>query len=568
MTLSQTIYDAGMDNDIIDDDSILRGHIKHGQLAVAGNNYQVLVFGPMTTVRRAVLDQALALARSGGTVIWVGTLPDATVEGGRDDPQLALLWTALLGNAAPQPGTQKTFASGGIAVWLHDKTTLASVINQHIDRDIQFSGSKIFTHHRRVGDMHLYLLQNTEAHTVEFHARLRADGVPQWWDAFTGKIQPVQYFKREKGTTHIKDRLEGNCAQLLVLRPGPERSSGQAAAPRQVQTKVLSQDWDFSVIATRDNQWGEFHWPPTREPIGPEVRAFRYQEEKDHTGVSQNWHQPDYDDSRWSTERYSIGPYWLYLENVAPEIPVSPQTLGDEQQIRAGASVTLGNTALTWKTIHFSQTIGLARPAPWGGHSGYPDGAVDENFIDLPAGRKALFTHLRSPQAQRLGLRVQLRNTSARLWVNGREQPFEDAIGNLPLQAGSNSVLLAIPDGGKGRLYVQRTPPAVTSMEELARGMAQPDLRHAQWIRDASAGSGYLRKSFDLKSQPTEAPKKSTNRGTSGRDSLYRLPVVHQRQASRGRNRPLGQVDPSEDPQCHPLSAPRQEYDCGLGAAV
>ena len=44
MQLSQTIYNAGIDNDIIDDDSILNAKVKGGQLIVGGNGYRALVF--------------------------------------------------------------------------------------------------------------------------------------------------------------------------------------------------------------------------------------------------------------------------------------------------------------------------------------------------------------------------------------------------------------------------------------------------------------------------------------------------------------------------------------------
>ncbi len=88
MALSRSVFNTGIDNDIIDDDSILGAHVSNGALAAGGNEYKALVFGPETTIRTAVLEQALALVESGGTVIFCGELPTASVEGGRGDAQL------------------------------------------------------------------------------------------------------------------------------------------------------------------------------------------------------------------------------------------------------------------------------------------------------------------------------------------------------------------------------------------------------------------------------------------------------------------------------------------------
>ena len=111
MALSRIIFNAGIDNDIIDDQSILDGKIGEGALEAGGNDYKALVFPPETTVRRAVLQKALELARSGGTVIFCEKLPTASVENGREDPKLMELLEELLG--IPGGVATEDFASKG-----------------------------------------------------------------------------------------------------------------------------------------------------------------------------------------------------------------------------------------------------------------------------------------------------------------------------------------------------------------------------------------------------------------------------------------------------------------------
>ena len=524
MQLSRTVFDAGIDNDIVDDDSILAGRIQGRQFFVAGNGYRALVFGPETTVRRRVLEKALEFANAGGTVVYFGSLPNASTESGRNDPKLKELlqdmFPACAQGELPAQPIRRTTPGGGLLAFVpSEQEMLPQLITGSIDRDIV--GANVFVTHRRIGNLDVYLLQNTQPEPILLKAVCRVDGVPEIWDPFTGQVDHVNCFKRLAKTppraadpttgrqprTLIEHRLEGNTATLLVFRPGKQTEgavSRDLMQPADIEKK-LSDKWKFSVIATRDNRWGEFRWPPSKEKIGPEVRSFRYAEEASQPGTEQGWQRPDFADADWALARYSIGPYWLFMDKVPADADVVPAVLRAPETIRAGATFSAGEKKLSWCPLEFSKTIGLARPAPWGGHSGYPDGGIDQNFVKLPKGRKLLFTRIRSPKKQRLGLRVELRNASARLWVGGVEQPFEDAVGNLPLEQGQNPVLLDLPAGEGGMLYVQAKPPAVESMKQAARGMVAPDFRSAFWIRDASTGAGYVRKRFTLEQVPDEA---------------------------------------------------------------
>ncbi len=513
MQISRRLFDDSLDNDIIDDDSILRAQIDQGCLIAGNNRYQALVFPPQTTIRPSILKQAIALVESGGTVVFVGRLPTATTERGREDQQLPQHLERLFGRPAaeldPAQGISRRTGAGGLAVFMPGELEqLPGLLSQQIQRDFIAKSPGVFVTHRRIHDVNVYLVQNaTEAAAVELDALCRVDGVPEVWDPFTGDVQPIGSFQRRGTYTSVQHLLQGNVAQLIVFRPGDEQTGSPMAGLLQPDGREipLSDQWEFSVIPTRDNRWGEFRWPPSDQLIGPEIRSFRYAEASVEEGLAAGWQRPSFDDTTWSVARYSIGPYWLCLTELSPQATVPDDILSGTGDIQAGAAATWESDVAAWKNVEFSQTIGLARPAPWGGHSGYPDGAIDQEFIDLPPGRKLLFTRLRVPQPVRLGLRVELRNSSARMWVNGVEQPFEDAVGNLPLNAGENTVLLDLPDGGHGMLYVQRDPPTAGSMAEAARGHVAPDLRSAQWIRGSDPAEGYLRRTIVLEELPREA---------------------------------------------------------------
>ncbi len=506
MRLSRKIFDAGIDNDIIDDDSIIDSRIADGKLFTGGNGYRALVFGPETTVRRAVLQKAYELVRSGGTVLFYQKLPQASTEAGRDDPKLALLLTKILGiSMLPETAkytVTKKFKGDGFSAFIPaGPSLLPEFITEHVERDFLSPGEDVFVTHRKTGAVDIYLVQNKKKERVTLKGRFRTRGVPELWDAFTGDISPVQAFHKHNQFVAVEHTLEGNTGYFFIFHPGKMPAGGASFPQIQPEPKPLPETWEFSVIPTRNNRWGEFRRPPSAQVIGPEVRTFRY-----HDGqAAGKWHAPDFNDSSWETCLYSTGPYWLYASDVKPAADITKAVLESSDGISEGIVLELPGQSVAWRALTFSKTIGAARAAPWGGHSGYPDGHIDKNFVHLPQGRKLLFTRIRSHQEQRLGLRVELRNSTPKLWVNGTRQPFEDAVGNLPLRKGENTVLLDLPDGGHGRLFVQKTPPSATSMEEAARGSVAPDMKAASWIWYGDGNACYTRKTFELDELPRQA---------------------------------------------------------------
>jgi hypothetical protein len=518
MRLSRIIYDDGIDNDIIDDQSIIEGTVQENRIKIRGNEYQSLVFGAQTTIRLSVLEKAWEFVQNGGVVIFYGQLPTASVENGRQDPQVASLLHKILGTI-PDNNNQELVtnysAHNGFAAFLPDTPALIpSLISSHINRDFIASGGNVFISHRKIGDLNLYLLQNTENNPIQIKVRFRADGVPELWDPFSGEIKELDYFKRNNGYTHTELLLEGNVAHFVMLNPQKQIMKKDERAGNRWNIKEISGLWDFSVIPTRDNRWGDFEWPPANEMLGPEVRRFKYNEEKGGDGIEEGWHLPGLNDLEWEEVTFDQGPYWLAIEDVPVSAEIIPAILEKQQNITAGDSFFLDETPYQWREVSFSQKTGLSTPAPWGGHSGYPDGHYNKNFIQVKEGRKLLFTRIYSPREQRAGLAVMLRNQLPRLWVNGKEENFAGAIGNLPLKEGYNQVLIDLPDGNDGMIYVQKEAPAVAQLENGGIDPGSPGLSDATWIWAGNSEGAYFRKTFNLDKVPETAQVMVT--GVSG----------------------------------------------------
>ncbi len=510
MKLSRIIYNDGIDNDIIDDQSILNATVQNGRIQINGNKYQALVFGAERTIRLAVLEKSLELTKSGGVVLFYGKLPSASAENGRDDEQLASVLKKILNRSSLNMKSQKiiehNFKSGGYAAFIgDDPNVLPSLLSQHIDRDFIGDGGDVYVSHRKIGDQDVYLIQNTEDKPIQLDARFRVDGVPEIWDPFSRTITEVNNFERKNGYTHTKLTLEGNVAKLLVFKPGDEKLRKEELSEINWSDKVISKDWQFSVMPTRDNQWGDFVWPPSNNKLGPEIRQLKYKEEDGTAGMDLGWNLSDFDDENWEKSIYSTGPYWLALEDIPEKANIIPSILDEQKKIDTGDRVLFNGMEFNWEKLSFSKKIGLGKPSPWGGHSGYPDGHYDKNFIHLKKGRKLLFTRIYSPTKQNAGLKVQLRNSASRLWVNGKEEPFQGAVGNLPLNKGYNNILLDLRDGTGGMLFVQQEPPAILNLDGGNANLTDPILSDASWIWIGNNEGAYFRKSFEINKLPETA---------------------------------------------------------------
>ncbi len=510
MKLSRIIYNDGIDNDIIDDQSILDATVQNGRIQINGNEYQALVFGAERTIRLAVLEKALELLHDGGVVLFYGNLPTASAENGRDDDKLASVLKTILNTSSFNKKSGKLiehkFKSGGYSAYISENPdVIPSLLSKHIDRDFIGDGGVVYMSHRRVGTQDIYLIQNTEAHPIQLDVRFRADGVPEIWDAYSGSIKELYNFERKDGYTHVNLSLEGNVAQLIVIKPGDQKFRKDKSSSIVWNTKVIPDNWKFTVMPTRDNLWGDFTWPPSNEKIGPEVRQLKYKEESAKPGLDLGWNMPGFDDENWDNTLYSTGPYWLALEEIPENADILPTILDGQKDIEEGGQVRFSGMEFNWEFLSFSKTIGLAKPSPWGGHSGYPDGHFDKNFIHLKNGRKLLFTRIYSPAKQTLGLNVQLRNSTSRLWVNGKEEPFLGAVGNLPLNKGYNNILLDLPDGTGGMLFARKDPPAIINMEDGSKDPTIPTLSDASWIWVGNTEGAYFRSSFEMDELPESA---------------------------------------------------------------
>jgi len=95
--IARDLYPAGLDFDFMDFQSLERSVNNNKHLEVIGEKYKVLILPAMSAVRWSTIEKMLELYRSGGIVLAVGSLPEASDRAGSNDPQLKAMIDEIFG---------------------------------------------------------------------------------------------------------------------------------------------------------------------------------------------------------------------------------------------------------------------------------------------------------------------------------------------------------------------------------------------------------------------------------------------------------------------------------------
>ncbi|MEU8569012.1 glycosylhydrolase-like jelly roll fold domain-containing protein [Streptomyces pathocidini] len=174
-----------------DPDLLCPAEVRDGELAVGRARYELVVLPATPVLEAAAVRTLAAFARSGGTVVAVGALPEREADGRDDSLRRAL--KDLFGDdpggnrrvgrgravrvASPEGLGAVVRAAGVTAAVLEPATPAVRVLRTTRGRDTAF------------------LLNNEGAAPVETEARLPASGVPELWDPATGTVRRAPVYR-------------------------------------------------------------------------------------------------------------------------------------------------------------------------------------------------------------------------------------------------------------------------------------------------------------------------------------------------------------------------------------
>ena len=539
-TLGETMFRRALDMDYIDHGSIARAKVEGGKLLVAGEAYRALVLPAARTVRRSTVKKALEFCRAGGLVVASDGLPVNSVEAGRDDPELARMVERIFGTTAAEARekgkVRQSFPNGGTAVFVGDELEgVTDLVTGAIQRDFVPTSNDAYVLHRKIGRLDAYFVFNIRDEAIMLDAFCRTQGTPQIWDAWDGTVAQHHRFQPVGNGVRLRLHMEPHEAKVVVFDPeenrpavtgdelykvhglnnagsvveGTTRSGGPVTAevqrdgkekqlsgnaPSPAPTIALNGKWNFEVIPTMDNRWGDFRMPPTDQKIGPEARQFKYAE-ADEEEVA--WHKKGLDDSGWATATYSFGPHFLKLGPVpaGADTKALEKNLSDAESIDTDRKVQVDGKKVSWSRYVFSKKLGIQDDPVAGRWLGMKK-KVPEEFIDLgrhkPGTTFYMWTAVVAPERMKSNLLVGPAKCAA--WLNG-EKVLDGSSGGsarVNLRKGANPLLVKLVAGG-GNL---RAHAVVSSQHAPTFTPATPWIWHPE-IPDGEVDC-YFRRTFKL----------------------------------------------------------------------
>jgi len=493
----ETLYNAGIDFDFMDYESLARSTIQNGKIAVSGEEYRVLVIPSMKAIRFASLKRARELVASGGTVVNIGSVPEVS-EKGRGNREFDAIRSILFGDAKSVRAGLAPLRSntrGGALYQCSRNDSLSRLVDGLFSRDfsvVSYPADAPRTlprvMHRRVAGNDIYAVYNLPAGTECF---FRSKGKVDVWNPWTGERRPLYTVRRAGDGTIVRLPLSQREVQLIVFGPGENDAivetstlstidsvamvggkvmlwGGSTTAGRVEATvryggtihslagdvssgrtaKPLTGEWEFEVHPVLDNRWGDYRWPPTPELIGPEVRRFAYSEPSASVTPAlspSGGIRADTVSCSYGAQFWKLGPL--------PGI-ISDDALPQAQAFDPDVPVKCNGGTYSWQPYNFSWRWGVEGDPGQQGYHGLKEKVHDE-FIRLgkmtwgwttivreaeEGGRYyCLFTGLVAP-AEGTYTIEQGRVRPAAIRVNGA--PVDTAAQSVRLNAGLNTLLL------------------------------------------------------------------------------------------------------------------------------
>ncbi|MCX5529583.1 glycosyl hydrolase [Streptomyces sp. NBC_00006] len=358
---------AGIDFDVVDEDSLHRAKAGDGKLRVGALGFRTVLLPSVTHLRPGTAEQLVALLDAGGQVVVVGADP-VTVTGRDSSPALAALveHPKLIRADTPEQAVRLT-ADAGTPAWAPHGLRA-----------------------RRRGDVTAAFVPAAEPNATAYPLRQDPDSL-HWdeidfdpgryaarthvdvagpvaeaevWNPATGERRPAPIVPSSAGS-RIEVDLAGAPAVFVVWRAGerrPEHPAQPAAATPAppVVEEPLDDGWTHELVPTLDNTWGDMALPAGPDDVPLEVWRMRWRDgEAEPVDVRATFGQQ-------------------VLVHGPSATPPGPLGERDAERVRQGAELADPD----WQLHRFSASRGLDTDH---GHRYEPKGFVPEEFLVLPA---------------------------------------------------------------------------------------------------------------------------------------------------------------------------------------
>jgi hypothetical protein len=384
--LAENLYPSGTDFDFMDFESLNCCKVQNKELQVSGEKYKVLILPSLSAVRYSNIEKALEFYRSGGIVMAVGSLPEASERIGGNDEKLQAMIKEIFGTTySERHDSTKIYSqkskTGGIGLFIHSPLQVKKEIDQLIQLDFKTFSEGVTSNilHRKLGERDLYFVYGVPKGTSCF---FRSKGKVELWNPWDGTVKPLEVSSVSETGTTIQLPLEKSEPQLIVFSPGiAEIEKPEADMKSKTETLRLDNDWEFELKPTLDNKYGDYRLPAFDGKLGVEVWKMKYAKE---IASSQDWQSPAFDDSKWATEMVSYGQQFWKLGPLPDHADFNAieSRLSTLEKVNPDEPLEIDGLKYVWTPYEFSWRWGLKDDA---GHQGYHGlkGKVNNELISF-----------------------------------------------------------------------------------------------------------------------------------------------------------------------------------------
>ncbi|MBN1561790.1 hypothetical protein JW998_16175, partial [candidate division KSB1 bacterium] len=332
--LTDTLLRLHYDFDFIDEDVLIGADIREGKIAIAEEEYELLILPPVTHIKAATWRAIKRFVDSGGNLIGDTLLPIALLEGSAPQASavadlfgiepMAALRRHRDGAAfsVHRNGSGNVFFFGGPGLSAASaREALDSTIQKCIVPDVTIDHKEVFYLHRVKDGFDIYFFVNTSRQDLgEVEITFERIASPELWDAERGDIRPIIVFRIKNNRLVVRLPFAAVASHIVVLRGPLEKpyisaSSGliESFDGRTVRMAQNGPETELSVCLETATGSKELRCPAkSMLPAIPLPGPYALEMRDDNALLLNAWKmtvaaekqidtfmQPDYDDHDW-----------------------------------------------------------------------------------------------------------------------------------------------------------------------------------------------------------------------------------------------------------------------------
>jgi len=328
------LADRQWDYNIADDAYLAGARVEGKELVIGPQRFRAIILPPISTLSRTSLEKIAEFYKAGGEVFGIRMLPTSSPEAGDHDPEVKAGIDGLFGAGAsetPLAFTEQHSAAGGLASFVgQDVETLIDLLDASVPKDVRaVSGSSdnlYFEHREKLGKNYYWVVNDSDRPRTN-QILLAVPGVPEKWDALSGKRSPLFYVNRADGTEVRLDfapwdayyvvfnPLEGQAQKAELVSTNAESLEVVSRQPGAIQVRLsapATRD-EIEVTMRADGQTyrarspiprlnpislsGDWEFRPEPERVG--VPYVKVNDDPEGAGEKLGWANPQFDDAAW-----------------------------------------------------------------------------------------------------------------------------------------------------------------------------------------------------------------------------------------------------------------------------